>query len=512
MRALAANLGLLKAAEELALALPGKDLILLKGGALIADGTADIKTREMDDLDLLVRKDEQASIVSVLFRLGFRKRPSSPQDFVRDGVVFDLHTDIWYLTPSELESFFRRCSPHSVGDGKILLPHPEDHLLFILSHSSLHHTCLEPKWAEDVRGLLSRGGVDLARVRSEAARLGLLPAVDWYQRQAGLSLWAPGPRTWRERAIEETPYPLKGVALRLLFTRGGAFRLKLAAKTLFPDRDFLQARYDGHPGLWAVLRPLGMLAAGAGALGRAALSRLGRFNPLLHGMDAEEAGRVFREVYERPEAVSELSAEDPAWEPWEKDLLREPLGSRGKLLDVGCGTGREAFLFEKSGFTVVGFDPSPEMIEAARETAAKAGLRATFSVADAASFEAPPGSFDAVYLTRTLYSCFLGKSVRLEILGKIKRLLRPGGVLIISGYGRDSSQEGAAFWFSWRTRRLLSRLLGGYLFEKGDAWMKVSDRALGLFHRFAPGELAAELEAAGFKDGGGSTTHRFGLA
>lgn len=511
MKALAPNLGLLKAVEELALALPGKEIILLKGGALIAEGTADIRTREMDDLDLLVRKDEQASLVSVLFQLGFQKRPLSPQDFVRDGVVFDVHSDIWYLTPGELEIFFQKSSPCPVGDGTILIPEPNDHLLFILAHACLHHSAIEPKWAEDIRRLLARGGVDLARVRSEADRLGLLPAIDWYQRRARLSLWPPGPRTWRERAIEETPYPLKGVALRLLFVRGGAFRLKLAAKTIFPDSDFLKARYDGNSRLWTVLRPLAMCAAAAAALGRSALARLGRFNPLLHGLDAEEAGRAFRETYEGPEAASELSAEGPAWEPWEKELLEGPLRVPGRLLDVGCGTGREAALFEKLGFEVTGIDPSPMMIETARRRAAEAGLRARFSVASADDFEAPAGSFDRVYFTRTLISCILGKSRRLEILRRMKRLLRPGGTLVISGYARNPSEEGFSFQASWRARRLLSRVLGGYPFEKGDAWMPVPGEGLGLFHRFAPGELAAELQTAGFKDGGGSTTHRYGL-
>ena len=40
---------------------------------------------------------------------------------------------------------------------------------------------------------------------------------------------------------------------------------------------------------------------------------------------------------------------------------------RGRVLDVGCGVGRDALAFAKRGYSVVAFDGSAEMVRLARE-------------------------------------------------------------------------------------------------------------------------------------------------
>ena len=46
------------------------------------------------------------------------------------------------------------------------------------------------------------------------------------------------------------------------------------------------------------------------------------------------------------------------------------------LLDVACGTGGFSLPFAKKGIEVIGADPSPEMLDVAREKLAAAGVEA----------------------------------------------------------------------------------------------------------------------------------------
>jgi 2-polyprenyl-3-methyl-5-hydroxy-6-metoxy-1,4-benzoquinol methylase len=75
--------------------------------------------------------------------------------------------------------------------------------------------------------------------------------------------------------------------------------------------------------------------------------------------------------------------------------LAARLPSHGRLLDVGCGTGRYALALAARGFEVVAVDESVEMIAQAR---AKPGAeRVDFRVLDAVT-SMPEGPFDAVVI------------------------------------------------------------------------------------------------------------------
>src|SRR3954447_3838880 len=58
-------------------------------------------------------------------------------------------------------------------------------------------------------------------------------------------------------------------------------------------------------------------------------------------------------------------------------------GFKGKVLDVGCGTGENALFLASKGLEVVGIDRVPAAIEKARAKAAERKLSCTFEVADA---------------------------------------------------------------------------------------------------------------------------------
>lgn len=90
-----------------------------------------------------------------------------------------------------------------------------------------------------------------------------------------------------------------------------------------------------------------------------------------------------------------------------RHLLQERLTSllppAGRVLDLGCGSGEDALFLAGRGYRVLGLDPAPARIEAAREKARKSGLSAErlgFEVAAAEEIGKPSwgdGPFDAAY-------------------------------------------------------------------------------------------------------------------
>src|SRR6266851_3946925 len=62
------------------------------------------------------------------------------------------------------------------------------------------------------------------------------------------------------------------------------------------------------------------------------------------------------------------------WEVGERVVQRVGIGKHERVLDVACGTGNAAIRAAQAGGDVVGLDLTPELFEAGRRLAAKAGV------------------------------------------------------------------------------------------------------------------------------------------
>jgi len=62
-------------------------------------------------------------------------------------------------------------------------------------------------------------------------------------------------------------------------------------------------------------------------------------------------------------------------------------GIRGRVLDVGCGTGESVVFFASLGLQASGMNIAPRAIEKARRKASQRGLSAKFIVDDALHLE-----------------------------------------------------------------------------------------------------------------------------
>jgi ubiquinone/menaquinone biosynthesis C-methylase UbiE len=106
-----------------------------------------------------------------------------------------------------------------------------------------------------------------------------------------------------------------------------------------------------------------------------------------------------------------------------------------RVLDIATGVGDPALTAARivgSSGSVVGIDHAPQMLVAARERAAAAGLsNTTFLEGNAQTLDLPPQSFDAV-LSRWGLMFFLPL---VPALAGFRRVLRPGGYLAAAVWG-----------------------------------------------------------------------------
>ncbi|MFD0277921.1 class I SAM-dependent methyltransferase [Kitasatospora sp. NPDC127111] len=123
----------------------------------------------------------------------------------------------------------------------------------------------------------------------------------------------------------------------------------------------------------------------------------------------------------------ELRFPDPGFTAarWAESVLREHRCGP-ELLDLGCGTGRDAaWLHRAAGRAVTGLDSSAAMIEHARTHHAGPA----YHVGDMRDFRLP-GRFDAALcLDSALLHCHTNDDLD-AVFGRLRRHLRPGGLLV----------------------------------------------------------------------------------
>lgn len=107
---------------------------------------------------------------------------------------------------------------------------------------------------------------------------------------------------------------------------------------------------------------------------------------------------------------------------------------RRRVLDIGCGQGRDALFIGRAGHSVLGIDLSPSGIRDLNTAAREEGLDVSGIVADITGYE-PDGTFDVVLIDRTLH--MLDEPDRLTGLGRLLDHVGPGGWCLIADEGRN---------------------------------------------------------------------------
>lgn len=148
------------------------------------------------------------------------------------------------------------------------------------------------------------------------------------------------------------------------------------------------------------------------------------------------------------------------------------------VLDLCCGTGKQAHFIHLSGQKVVGLDLNAGMLSFARKRYPEMG----WVCADAAHVPFPAGSLKGIILSYALHD--KSDHVRSEILNEVRRILAPEGMVIFVDF--ENPWNGRSRWgsvFTW----LIERAAGGEHFKNGRKFL-------------SEGGLCAFIEAQGMSE------------
>jgi ubiquinone/menaquinone biosynthesis C-methylase UbiE len=148
-----------------------------------------------------------------------------------------------------------------------------------------------------------------------------------------------------------------------------------------------------------------------------------------------------------------------SWGMRQKQLvpLRERVvgAARGRVLEVGIGSGLNLPLYPRDVEVVLGVDPSIELLHLAKKHTPWVHFPVELTEASAEDLPLDDRSVDTVVLTWTL--CSVGDPRR--ALAEIRRVLRPGGALLFIEHGQ-APEPGTRRWQD-RLTPVWRRLAGG---------------------------------------------------
>lgn len=146
------------------------------------------------------------------------------------------------------------------------------------------------------------------------------------------------------------------------------------------------------------------------------------------------------------------------------DFVLDQLSSGSRLLEVGAGNGEVAGQLSKKGLVVTAIDRSEESVQRAE----KEGVKVIKT--DLFDFEAAPGSFDAILFSRVLHHI----EPLDQGLQKVRKLLKPGGVLLLDEFGVELMDLKSCLWF-YGLKKVLAES-GAFPLSKSEE--EIKDRIL----------------------------------
>ena len=131
------------------------------------------------------------------------------------------------------------------------------------------------------------------------------------------------------------------------------------------------------------------------------------------------------------------------------------LSSKAKVLDLGCGEGKDSFFLAKNNFNVTAVDFSEKGIRKLNDFAKKEKLDITTDVSDIKSYLEDCEKFDAIFVMNVLQ--FIdGKNIS-NVINQIQSKTKPNGLNVIASFVAETPKQ---------KKMVLSK--GRYFFDESE--------------------------------------------
>ncbi|CAE6951291.1 Tellurite resistance protein TehB [Vibrio sp. B1FLJ16] len=151
------------------------------------------------------------------------------------------------------------------------------------------------------------------------------------------------------------------------------------------------------------------------------------------------------------------------------DRFLPRINDQGKILDAGCGSGRDSKNFLNLAYKVSAFDANEALAELASKHLGQAVTQASFE-----SFNAEPNSFDGIWACASLLH--VPSDALPRTLSHLSELLKPSGVFYCSfKYGKAEQVRNGRF-FTDMNEKSLSEALSTTKLKIEETWISSDAR------------------------------------
>lgn len=187
------------------------------------------------------------------------------------------------------------------------------------------------------------------------------------------------------------------------------------------------------------------------------------------------------------------------------ELLRPYFRLGATIADLGCGNGRFLkFLEEKTKnidlngklvpYSYIGIDNNPKFIELAKKTFVR-NANATFIEGDKLAIPLKDKSVDVVCNIRAFHHLPSG-AFQCQALQEMKRILKPGGILIVTVWNLFQTKYRKELWKSFV--RSVATLGAYHPRDLFISWGEKSRKLRRYYYAFKPNELKKMAQKEGF--------------
>lgn len=165
-----------------------------------------------------------------------------------------------------------------------------------------------------------------------------------------------------------------------------------------------------------------------------------------------------------------------------------------KVLDIGCGEGKDAVFLARNGYNVTAFDASEQGLSKARELAEKCSVKIDFLKADVRDFRLET-DYDIIFSSGVFH--YIPSELRESVIDNLKIHTTPNGINVINVFVRKpfiplppdiEAEELAAG--DWKSGELFT-YYHDWLFRKNEEWI-FDCNSSGVPHKHCMDVLIAE--------------------